>query len=127
MDISRAASQIIDIGIALNAERDLDRLMEKILFEAIDLCSADGGTFYRTEGDELNFEILRRNHSRFIRAEARVRCELAPMPLFTEKASRALNIVTFAANTDKPSKLTMSMVPMNSTSPEPNGLIKGWG
>ncbi len=46
MDISRAASQIIDIGIALNAERDLDRLMEKILFEAIDLCSADGGTFY---------------------------------------------------------------------------------
>jgi len=31
MEISRAASQIIDIGIALNAERDLDRLMEKIL------------------------------------------------------------------------------------------------
>ena len=55
MDISRAASQIIDIGIALNAERDLDRLMEKILFEAIDLCAADGGTFYRTEGDQLNF------------------------------------------------------------------------
>ena len=85
MDISGAASQIIDIGIALNAERDLDRLMEKILFEAIELCSADGGTFYRTEGDQLRFEILRTKsldiHQRAFRrarAEARVVPKVAP-------------------------------------------------
>ncbi len=48
MDITRAASQLIEIGIALNAERDLERLMERILLEAMDLCSADDGTFYRS-------------------------------------------------------------------------------
>ncbi len=84
MDISRAASQIIDIGIALNAERDLDRLMEKILFEAIDLCSADGGTFYRTEGDELNFEILRTKSLEIYQGGSSGEpVSLPPIPLFT--------------------------------------------
>ena len=55
MDISGAASQIIDIGIALNAERDLDRLMEKILFEAIDLSSADGGHLLSNRGRSAPF------------------------------------------------------------------------
>jgi HD-GYP domain-containing protein (c-di-GMP phosphodiesterase class II) len=107
MDINRAASQIIDIGIALNAERDLDRLMEKILFEAIDLCSADGGTFYRTEGDQLNFEILRTKsldiHQGGSSGEP---VSLPPIQLFTEEGHpRTENIVTFAANTKQTVKV----------------------
>ena len=107
MDISRAASQIIDIGIALNAERDLDRLMEKILFEAIDLCSADGGTFYRTEGDQLSFEILRTKsldiHQGGSSGEP---VSLPPISLFTEEGHpRTENIVTFAANTKQTVKV----------------------
>lgn len=38
--------QLNDIGIALSAERDTSVLVEKILKAAIELTSADGGTFY---------------------------------------------------------------------------------
>ena len=52
--------RLIDIGIALSAERDINRLMEKILLEAKDLTNADGGTLYiKTEEDALKFEIMR--------------------------------------------------------------------
>ncbi|MBI2978374.1 MAG: GAF domain-containing protein [Rhodospirillales bacterium] len=52
--------RLIEIGIALSAERDTNRLMETILLEAKDLCNADGGTLYlRTEDNNLKFEIMR--------------------------------------------------------------------
>ena len=52
--------RLIEIGIALSAERDHNRLMERILLEAKDLCNADGGTLYlRTAEDTLKFEIMR--------------------------------------------------------------------
>ncbi len=52
--------RLIDIGIALSAERDHDHLMETILLEAKELCNADGGTLYlRTEDDRLKFVIMR--------------------------------------------------------------------
>ncbi|OHC72436.1 MAG: diguanylate cyclase [Rhodospirillales bacterium RIFCSPLOWO2_01_FULL_65_14] len=51
---------MIEIGIALSAERDTNRLMETILLEAKDLSNADGGTLYlRTEDNNLKFEIMR--------------------------------------------------------------------
>ena len=52
--------RLIEIGIALSAERDTNRLMETILLEAKGMCNADGGTLYlRTEDDGLKFEIMR--------------------------------------------------------------------
>lgn len=52
--------RLIEIGIALSAERDTSRLMEMILLEAKDLTGADGGTLYiRTPDDKLRFEIMR--------------------------------------------------------------------
>ena len=52
--------RLIDIGIALSAEKDTDRLMETILLEAKDLTNADGGTLYiRSKDDELEFKIVR--------------------------------------------------------------------
>jgi HD-GYP domain-containing protein (c-di-GMP phosphodiesterase class II) len=52
--------RLINIGIALSAEKDTDSLMEKILLEAKDIGNADGGTLYiRTKDDELKFEIVR--------------------------------------------------------------------
>ncbi len=52
--------RLIDIGIALSAEKDTDTLMETILLEAKDIGNADGGTLYRrTKDDQLTFEILR--------------------------------------------------------------------
>ena len=52
--------RLIDIGIALSAERNHNRLMERILLEAKDICNADGGTLYLMTGDSrLKFEIMR--------------------------------------------------------------------
>ncbi len=52
--------RLIEIGIALSAEKDTNTLMERILLEAKDLGHADGGTLYiRTDDNNLKFEILR--------------------------------------------------------------------
>ena len=52
--------RLIDLGIALSAERDHNRLMERILLEAKAIYNADGGTLYlRTDDDKLSFEIMR--------------------------------------------------------------------
>ena len=53
-------ARLIDIGIALSVERNHNRLMERILSEAMDICNADGGALYLTTGDgNLKFEIMR--------------------------------------------------------------------
>jgi len=52
--------RLIEIGLALSAERNHDRLTERILMEAIDITNADGGTLYlRTEENALKFVIVR--------------------------------------------------------------------
>jgi CheY-like chemotaxis protein len=50
---------IIPLGVAFSAEKDFNRLLERILLEAKQICRADGGTLYLREGDELRFEIMR--------------------------------------------------------------------
>ena len=52
--------RLIDIGIALSADKNPQRLMETILLEAKDIADADAGTLYiRTKDDQLKFVILR--------------------------------------------------------------------
>jgi HD-GYP domain-containing protein (c-di-GMP phosphodiesterase class II) len=53
--------KLIDLGIALSAEHDHNRLMEMILLEAKAMCNADGGTLYLMTDDRrgLRFEIMR--------------------------------------------------------------------
>jgi len=57
----RRMRRLIDLGIALSAERDHDKLLEMILLEAKDICNADGGTLYLMTDDEqgLSFQIMR--------------------------------------------------------------------
>lgn len=53
-------STIIPLGIALSAEKDFDRLLERILLEARAICNADAGTLYlRSEDRHLKFAIMR--------------------------------------------------------------------
>jgi HD-GYP domain-containing protein (c-di-GMP phosphodiesterase class II) len=46
------------IGVALSAERNLDRLLETILTAAKTITHADGGTLYRVVDGKLKFEIM---------------------------------------------------------------------
>ena len=54
-----AYRKLIEIGIALSAERDHKRLLESILIGAKALSNADGGTLYLLDDEALRFEIMR--------------------------------------------------------------------
>ena len=65
-DVARSMSDasnlqsLIELGIALSAERDHNRLMERILIEAQAITHADGGTLYlREDENRLAFAIMR--------------------------------------------------------------------
>jgi len=53
--------RLVELGIALSAERNHERLMEQILLGAKELTNADGGTLYLLSEDRagLRFEIMR--------------------------------------------------------------------
>ncbi|WP_027399130.1 HD family phosphohydrolase [Anaerovorax odorimutans] len=50
--------RILDIGIALTAEKDYNRLLEKILTEARNITNADGGTLYILDNNKLYYKIM---------------------------------------------------------------------
>ena len=50
--------RLCQIGIALSAERNRGRLLERIVLEAKELCHADGGTLYLRSDDTLRFAIM---------------------------------------------------------------------
>lgn len=51
---------ILPVGIALSAETDFDRLLERILLEAKSTANTDAGTLYlRTDDNRLEFAIVR--------------------------------------------------------------------
>ena len=56
-----AYPRLIELGIALSAEHNHNRLLEKILLGAKELTNADGGTLYLVgeDGRELRFMIMR--------------------------------------------------------------------
>ena len=60
-DGDRVLRRLIELGIALSAERNTDRLLEMILLEAKQIYNADGGTLYLTTDDArgLAFKIMR--------------------------------------------------------------------
>jgi len=60
-DLFSRLEQLNEIGAALSSERDIHRLLEKILLAAKTLTRADGGTLYRMteDGKALRFEIVR--------------------------------------------------------------------
>jgi pimeloyl-ACP methyl ester carboxylesterase/CheY-like chemotaxis protein len=51
---------VIPLGVAFSSEKGYNRLLEKIVIEAMGLCNAEGGSLYlRTDDDMLQFVILR--------------------------------------------------------------------
>jgi HD-GYP domain-containing protein (c-di-GMP phosphodiesterase class II) len=59
-DLLKRLEQLNYVGIALSQERDINKLLERILIAAKDITHADGGTLYRmTEEKTLKFEIFR--------------------------------------------------------------------
>ena len=98
-----AANRLIEIGIALSAEKDTTVLMERILLEAMDIAQADGGTLYLRDEDHLKFEIVR-THSLEIAQGGSADSEVTLPPMAMKNAEgepNNRNIVTYAANEGK--------------------------
>ncbi|MBQ9334577.1 MAG: GAF domain-containing protein [Lachnospiraceae bacterium] len=51
-------NRMISIAIDISAERDFDRLMQKILLEAMNVCHCDAGTVYMKEKEHLIFSTM---------------------------------------------------------------------
>ena len=78
-----------------------DRLLERILIEAQDLCRADGGTVYvRTDDDHLRFAILRNDTMGLVQGGSTgVEINLPLIPLRDPSGKANLsNVATVAAN-----------------------------
>jgi len=54
-------NRLVELGIAMSAERDTEKVMEMVLLGAKELANADGGTLYKIEDQVLSFKILRNN------------------------------------------------------------------
>lgn len=72
------------IGVALSAEKNTDRLLERILESAKELTNADGGTLYlRTEDDTLRFAIMLTDSLGLrLGGTSGEGIDLAPLPLY---------------------------------------------
>jgi len=76
-------ARLIEIGIALSAERDSGVLMHRILSEAKALTKADGGTLYiRTEDNQLGFRIMLNDSLGIAPSAGETASEQSPVPLF---------------------------------------------
>ena len=53
--------KILEIGVLLSAQRDINRLLEQILTCVMDLAHCDGGTLYLLDQDVLRFKIMHNN------------------------------------------------------------------
>src|SRR5216683_4944900 len=79
-----AYRRLIELGIALSAERNHNRLLEKILLGARELTNADGGTLYLVseDGRELHFVIMRNDTMRIaLGGTTGAPIPFAPVPL----------------------------------------------
>ena len=94
--------ELINIGIALSAERNPARLRERILAEAKAFTNADAGTLYlKSKGKELTFQIVRNDTLGIaMGGTSGVEIDFPPVPLFTEAGEPNMrNVASYCAIT----------------------------
>ncbi len=95
--------KLIDIGISLSAEKDTQRLLEKILLSAKLIASADGGTIYTVQDDNtVRIEIMHTTSMGIsFGGSSDKPVPFRPIPLYDKKGKANNNmVVTFAVLND---------------------------
>jgi len=96
--------RLTKIGVALSAQRDVNRLLEMIIDEACNLTAADGGTLYTLseDGGSLEFAIIYNKTLDIRKGGAGERIDWPPVPLHTERGGgNTANVSAYAALTGK--------------------------
>ena len=90
-----AIRQLGEIGVALTAEQDADRLLEQILQGAMTLTSADAGTLYLLTRDKrLRFEVMHNKSLNLHRGGSSGKAvDLPDLPLYDDKGTPNLQMV----------------------------------
>ncbi len=103
-DLARRTEEIralLDVGVALAAERDRDRLLEKILTSARALTRADAGSLYLVESvdgaDVLRFAAAQNDSVRFDFVERMLPLDESSIAGFVARSGRILNLPDVAA------------------------------
>jgi len=98
---------LLDIGIALSAEKDSNKLLEIILDAAMDITNCDGGTLYTLKDDALWFTLLKTKSLGFRRGFDGESVNLPPVPLSglndcarAANKKRPINVENIYANTE---------------------------
>lgn len=76
--------KILEIGVRLSSERDINRLLEQILSCAMELTRCDAGTLYLLDGDSLRFKIMRNDSLHTCSGGDGKPIDLPPVPLSRE-------------------------------------------
>lgn len=76
--------KILEVGVLLSSERDLRKLLERILTCVMELANCDAGTLYLREGDALCFEIMRNHTLKTCSGGDGEKPDLPPVPLRRE-------------------------------------------
>jgi len=98
------ARELVRVGVALSAEKNLENLLELIVREAMDFSGSDGGTLYLTDTDgrSLRFAIVQ-NHSLKLRMGGTGSAITWPPIALRDGTDRAndKNVCAYCANTKK--------------------------
>jgi HD-GYP domain-containing protein (c-di-GMP phosphodiesterase class II) len=99
---TNSLKRLSKIGIALSAEKDINKLLEMIVDLARDFTDADAGTLYITDHDKkiLNFVIIQNDTLNIrIGGTSGDKIELPPVPLETDGKPNYSNVSSFCAIT----------------------------
>ena len=83
----KLSKRLNKIGIALSAEKDIQKLLEMILSESRKFTNCDAGTFYRLSKNKkfLNFEVLHNDtFNSYQGGTSGEKAALPPVPLYSE-------------------------------------------
>lgn len=94
--------RLAEIGIALSAEKNINKLLEMIVDEAMDFTNADAGTLYILDDAEncLRFEILKnKTQKTHLGGSSGKAIDLPPVPLTIDGKKNYSNVSSYAALT----------------------------
>ena len=108
-NIENNLKKLIDIGIALSREKNINILLEKILIEARTISNSDGGTVYLVidDGKKLNFEIMQTESMNLFLggSHEKVPDSYWPVPLYRDGEPNNTNVSAVCALKGKTIKI----------------------
>ncbi len=80
-NISQDVIRVLNIGIELSAKRNMSKLFDTIITEAMLITNCDGGTLYIYENEMLHFKIMRNHTLKTYKGGKDEKIDLPPVPI----------------------------------------------